>query len=137
MENDQRVNVSEELEYLKSIIDSLDNQINSLAKGIEELGRTFSTLKDSKAKESEETRISLGSGIYVGAKLDLDKRLLVPIGSDLFVEEEATKTVERLENNIKELSNSLVSLQQQRKDAEYRYNAIVALVQQQSEKKGR
>ncbi|MCW6169553.1 MAG: prefoldin subunit alpha [Thermoplasmatales archaeon] len=137
MENDQRVNVSEELEYLKSIIDSLDNQINSLAKAIEELGRTFSTLKDSEAGESKETRISLGSGIYVEAKLDLDKKLMVPIGSDLFIEEEPKKTVERLENNIKELSNSLASLQQQRKDAEYRYNAIVALVQQQSGKKAR
>ncbi len=137
MENDRRINVSEELEYLRSVIDSLDNQINSLARGIDEFRRTFSTLKDTNVMDSKDTKISLGSGIYANAKLNLGDKLLVPIGMDLFIEEEPSKTAERLENNIKEINSSLLVLQQQKKDAEYRYNAIVALVQQQSEKKAR
>jgi len=137
MESDRGVNVSEELDYLRSVIESLDSQINSLARGLEELGKTFSSLKDSNLRESGETMINLGSGIYARAHLDLNAKLLVPIGSDLFIEEEASRTAERLEKTLKEINDSLLSLQQQRKDVEYRYNTIVALIQQQSGKKAR
>lgn len=120
-----------ELNYMRSLLDSIDNQMNSLSKGLEELRRAYYSLKDQEIGKSDETRITIGAGIFVNAKLETEKSLLVPIGSSIYIEEEREKTIERLDNNIKEVETSLTGMTNQRAEISNRYQTLLSIVQQQ------
>lgn len=129
MEND-KVNISEEINYIRSLMESLDNQLSVLMRGMDEIRRAYSVLKEEGLVSSKDTRVSIGAGIYAKAKVDPKEKLFVPIGSELYIEEEPTKSVSRLDQNIKELDASIQNVQSRRADLSGRYNSLVALLQQ-------
>lgn len=132
MEQEGKINLAEQLEYLKTMISSLDNQISILLKAYEEVQRAYSIIKDLELQSSGEMKTLIGAGIYANSTLNLNQKLLVPIGSDLYIEEEKEKTANRLEKNSQEITSSLREAQDRRSDLAARHDSIVSLVQQQS-----
>lgn len=130
-EEEQRFNPLDEINYLRSLLDSIDTQMNSLVRGLEELRKAFYALKENDIESSEETRVSIGAGIFANVKIQMNEKLLVPIGSSVYVEEEKDKTTSRLERNIQEVEESLTSMRNQRDEISNRYQTLVSLVQQQ------
>jgi len=114
MENESRVNVTEELNYLRSLIESIDGQVNTLIRGLEELRKAHLALTDTNLAVSKETRVAIGAGIFMEATLKLDGKLLVPIGSDIFIHEDPAAARTRLEENMKEVETSISGLNSQR-----------------------
>jgi prefoldin alpha subunit len=132
MEQEGKINLAEQLEYLKTMISSLDNQISILLKAYEEVQRALSIIKDIELQSSGEMKTLIGARIYASSTLKMGQKLLVPIGSDLNIEEEKEKTATRLEKNSQEITSSLRDAQDRRSDLATRHDSIVSLVQQQS-----
>lgn len=130
MENENKVNITEELNYIRSLMESLDNQLTVLMRGMDEIRRAYSVLKEEGLLSSSDVRVSIGAGIYAKANVVPKEKLFVPIGSDLYVEEEPSKSITRLDQNIKELDSSIQNVQTRRSDLTGRYNSLVALLQQ-------
>lgn len=129
--DNSNASISEELEYLKSLIDSIDSQLSVLVRGMDEYNRALLVLKENYLKDSSDTKVSIGAGIYLKADLHTDEKLFVPIGSDLYIEEDSSVTLGRLDRNIKEIQDSVQNIQQRRTEISDRYNALVSLVQRQ------
>jgi prefoldin alpha subunit len=132
MENESRVNVTEELNYLRSLIESIDGQVNTLIRGLEELRKAHLALTDTNLAVSKETRVAIGAGIFMEATLKLDGKLLVPIGSDIFIHEDPAAARTRLEENMKEVETSISGLNSQMDEISRRYDTILAAAQSQS-----
>ncbi len=138
MENTNNFNVSEELNYLRSLMESLDSQLSVLVRGMDEIRKAYSVLKEEGIIGSKDVKVSIGAGIFANANIDPKKKLFVPIGSDLYVEEEPAKSMDRLDQNLKELDASIQNVQSRRSDISSRYNSLVSLVQQaQSEQRSK
>ncbi len=133
MENEGKINISEELNYLRSLMESLDSQLSVLVRGMDEIRKAYNVLKEEGLEASEETRVSIGAGIYAKAKVNPKDKLFVPIGSDLYVEEEPEKSLSRLDQNMKELDTSIQSVQERRSDISGRYNSLMTVLQQAQE----
>jgi prefoldin alpha subunit len=132
MENESRVNVTEELNYLRSLIESIDGQVNTLIRGLEELRKAHLAITDTNLAVSKETRVAIGAGIFMEATLKLDGKLLVPIGSDIFIHEDPAAARTRLEENMKEVETSISGLNSQMDEISRRYDTILAAAQSQS-----
>lgn len=128
---EEQFNVTNELNYLRSLIESIDSQLSILRRGLEELRRALSVLNESAIGTSSETRMTIGAGIFAKARIDLSENLIVPIGSEMYVEEQREKTVRRLEKNVGEVQQSIDGLVSQRNELGNRYESILALMQQQ------
>lgn len=133
MAEEDKINISEELNYLRSLMESLDNQLSVLSRGMDEIRKAYAVLKEEGLLKSRETRVSIGAGIFAKAKVDPKEKLFVPIGSDLYVEEEPQKSMERLDQNVRELDSSIQNVQTRRSDIAGRYNSLVSLLQQAQE----
>ncbi len=131
-EEQQQYNPVYELNYLRSLLESIDNQMNSLLGGLQELRKAHNVLKEQSIESSSDTRVSIGAGIYANAKIETSGQLLVPIGSSIYIEEGKDKATERLNRNIKEVEDSLQKMSDQRTEVSNRYEALSSLVQQQS-----
>lgn len=129
----QEYNPLYEMNYMRSLLESIDNQMNSLMSGLQELRRASSVLKEQSIESSTDTRVSIGAGIFANAKIETSGKLLVPIGSNVYIEENKDKATERLERNIKEVEDSLQKMIDQRAEVSNRYETLASLVQQQRE----
>ncbi len=123
--------ISEELEYLKSLIDSVDNQLSVLVRGMDEYNRALMVLKENYLRDSRDVKVSIGAGIYLKADIHPDEKLFVPIGSDLYIEEDSSTTLSRLDRNIKEIQDSVQNIQQRRYEITERYNTLLSAMQRQ------
>jgi prefoldin alpha subunit len=123
--NENRIDVREELEFLESFINSSEKQINLLTQGIEDYGKALSVLQSKEVSESSENLISLGGGVFAKGRIEREKEVMVAIGSDIFIEEKPEITIERLKGQIEEVRKSLQSMNDQRAEALRRYQAIV------------
>jgi prefoldin alpha subunit len=133
MENEGRINISEELNYLRSLMESLDSQLSVLVRGMDEIRKAYNVLKEEGLELSKDVRVSIGAGIYAKAKVNPKDKLFVPIGADLFVEEEPEKSLTRLDRNMKELDTSIQSVQERRSEISSRYNSLMTVLQQAQE----
>ena len=133
MAEENQVNIVDEINYTKSLIDSLDTQLNGLLRGMEEIRRVQTILKDTEISNSRDRRISIGAGIFALGNIDTKSRMLVPIGSDVYIEEEPEKLSNRLDRNIADLQNSIGTLNTRRSDLVNRYEALLSVVNQARE----
>lgn len=124
----------EQLEYLKNLLENIDSRSNLLLKTLEESNETLALLKDNDYQKSNDVKISIGSGLFSKATLDTSK-IIVPIGSSVFVEEEREKTITRMEENIKSLQDTYNSLIKQKQTAQNNYDALVYSIQRAQEGK--
>jgi prefoldin alpha subunit len=133
MAEENQVNIVDEINYTKSLIDSLDTQLNGLLRGMEEIRRVQTILKDTEISGSRDRRISIGAGIFALGNIDTKSRMLVPIGSDVYIEEDPEKLSNRLGRNITDLQNSIGTLNTRRSDLVNRYEALLSVVNQARE----
>ena len=133
MAEENQVNIVDEINYTKSLIDSLDTQLNGLLRGMEEIRRVQTILKDTEISGSRDRRISIGAGIFALGNIDIKSRMLVPIGSDVYIEEDPEKLSNRLDRNITDLQNSIGTLNTRRSDLVNRYEALLSVVNQARE----
>lgn len=122
----------EQLEYLKNLMENIDSRMNLLLKTLEESGETIALLKDNNYQKSSDVKISIGSGLFSKATLDTGK-IIVPVGSNVFIEEEREKTVKRMEDNIKSLQDTYNNLIKQKQTAQNNYDALVYSIQRSQE----
>ncbi|MHB8360971.1 MAG: prefoldin subunit alpha [Thermoplasmataceae archaeon] len=134
-ENDQGINASEELQYLQNVIDSTDKQISVLSKGADDYLRALSVLEEANIERATEVRVSLGGGVFVKAKIENSKPLIIPIGSGVFIEEMPEQTKGRLRTSIQEISSTVENLNAQRKIAVSRYEGIISMMREESNRK--
>lgn len=133
MAEENQVNIVDEINYTKSLIDSLDTQLNGLLRGMEEIRRVQTILKDTEISGSRDRRISIGAGIFALGNIDTKSRMLVPVGSDVYIEEDPEKLSNRLDRNIADLQNSIGTLNTRRSDLVNRYEALLSVVNQARE----
>ncbi|HIH60069.1 MAG TPA: prefoldin subunit alpha [Ferroplasma sp.] len=122
----------EQLEYLKNLMENIDSRMNLLLKTLEESGETIALLKDNDYQKSSDVKISIGSGLFSKATLDTGK-IIVPVGSNVFIEEEREKTIKRMEDNIKGLQDTYSNLIKQKQTAQNNYDALVYSIQRSQE----
>ena len=122
----------EQLEYLKNLMENIDSRMNLLLKTLEESGETIALLKDNDYQKSSDVKISIGSGLFSKATLDTGK-IIVPVGSNVFIEEESEKTIKRMEDNIKGLQDTYSNLIKQKQTAQNNYDALVYSIQRSQE----
>lgn len=137
MEKGQQPNITEELNYYKSLIDSTERQISNLENLAQEITVTIAVLEDEALFKSQDKKISIGSGIFMTAKLSKPESLFVPIGSDVYVEEPPEKVLKRLKENTEQIAQSLASLYDRRKDLTNRYESLVMLLQRAGQQQGK
>lgn len=130
-EDEQQIDPTYEINYIRSLIEQIDAQMTSLVRGLDEVRRAYNVLKDQDVSASAETRVALGAGVYANARIDLDQKLLVPIGSSIYIEETREETASRLDTNIQEIETSLESMRYQRTELSNRYQGLVSMMQQQ------
>ncbi len=126
--------VMEQLEYLKNLLENIDSRMNLLLKTLEESNETLALLKDTDYEKSNDVKISIGSGLFSRATLDTSK-IIVPVGSSVFIEEDREKTVERMEENTKSLQDTYNNLLKQKQAAQNNYDALMYSVQRAQEGK--
>ncbi|WP_162509336.1 prefoldin subunit alpha [Thermogymnomonas acidicola] len=109
MAGEEQVDVAEQIQYIKGLIDTTEAQIQVLSRALEDMIRARSILEDASLRSSKSLRVSIGAGIYVDAKLNLEEKVMVPIGSDTYIQESAEDAVKRLKSNEEEVKDSLGS----------------------------
>ena len=122
----------EQIEYLKNLIENIDSRLNLLLKTLDESADTLALLKDNEYKNSQDIKISIGSGLFSKATLDTAK-IVVPIGSSIYVEEDREKTVQRMEENIKSMQDTYNNLVKQKQTAQNNYDALMYSIQRSQE----
>jgi prefoldin alpha subunit len=122
----------EQIEYLKNLMENIDSRLNLLLKTLDESADTLALLKDNEYKNSQDIKISIGSGLFSKATLDTQK-IVVPIGSSIYVEEDREKTVQRMEENIKSMQDTYNNLVKQKQTAQNNYDALMYSIQRSQE----
>ncbi len=126
MENGNQI--EQELEFLQSYIDASEKQITILTQGMEDYGKALAVLQSREIGQSSETLISLGGGVFAKGKVENSGNVLVAIGSDLFIEEDSTRTELRLRAQIEDVRKSIENINNQRTEAIRRYQAIISAI---------
>ncbi|MCL4327405.1 MAG: prefoldin subunit alpha [Candidatus Thermoplasmatota archaeon] len=132
MEQDARESLIQELEYLKGVIESYNDQISRIGRVVDEINLSLSVIGNRKNIEGNETRVSIGYGVYVNARIENFDKLLLPIGSGIYREDSAENVENRLKSELQSLQASMDSLLEKRKDSENRYETLLTVVQQAS-----
>ncbi len=132
MEQDARESLIQELEYLKGVIESYNDQISRIGRVVDEINLSLSVIGNRKNIEGNETRVSIGYGVYVNARIENFDKLLLPIGSGIYREDSAENVENRLKSELQSLQASMDSLLEKRKESENRYETLLTVVQQAS-----
>ena len=129
MEQEARENLVNEAEYLRNLLASLNSQIERIARAMEEVSTTLAVLNDRESIISNDSRMTIGSGIYTKVRVEDMNNLLTPIGSDLFKTDSAENVQKALQANVEDMRTSLTTLEARRKEAETRYETILTVLQ--------
>ncbi|MGC8506416.1 MAG: prefoldin subunit alpha [Thermoplasmata archaeon] len=132
MEQDARESLIQELEYLKGVIESYNDQISRIGRVVDEINLSLSVIGNRKNIVGNETRVSIGYGVYVNARIENFDKLLLPIGSGIYREDTAENVENRLKGELQSLQASMDSLLEKRKESENRYETLLTVVQQAS-----
>ena len=130
---EETINITDEINYLRSLIESTENQISSLERLLSDMGTTLSVVSSRDLFESEEKKINIGSGIYIDAVIKKPDRFLVPIGSDVYAEFGGEDVEKRLKDNMKQITDTLDTLYLRRKELSSRYDSLIMLLQRASQ----
>ncbi|KAA8922978.1 prefoldin subunit alpha [Thermoplasma sp.] len=118
--------VEAQLNYIESLISSVDSQIDTLNKAMIEVQNTIDLLSNSDLEKSPEKLISIGSGLFAKGSISIDQDLIVPIGSGIYVAENRERSIERLKKNLDDIKASMQKLLDQRKTLVDQYNTVYA-----------
>lgn len=133
MNNDDTMNLADEINATKSLLESTEKQITTLDRAMQDLSTTLAVLKERDNFTESETRVSIGSGMFLKAKIENSDSVMLPIGSDIYTDTDAETARKKIEANIMELQKSLDSLASRQTDLRVRYENLVAIAQSVSQ----
>lgn len=133
MNNDDTVNLVDEINATKSLLDSTEKQMATLDRAIQDLTVTLAVLNERKNFSQSEMRVSIGSGMFLKAKVEDSNTVMFPIGSDVYTETDAENAKKKIEENITGLQKSLESLMSRQSELRIRYENLVAVAQSVSQ----
>ncbi len=137
MEEKQQKDITEELSYYRKLIDSTENQIKSLETLSAEVNTTISILSDPEIFKSYDQKMSIGSGIFIPVRIEEPERIIVPIGSDVFVEEDVEKARKHVEASLEQITSTIKNLYARRKELVNRYEALLMFLQRAATAEGK
>ncbi len=129
MENESQNSIVDEINMTRSLIDSVERQITTVDKALQDLSVTLAVVNEKSELSGKETRISIGSGMYVTATMDSSDRVIVPIGSEVFIESSVEEAKKKIEANLENLSGTLNGLMDRRSELRIRYDNLIAYAQ--------
>ncbi len=121
------------LELLKVQIENLQKQIEALQLSIQDNERAIETLEGYMNMEDEEILVPVGSGVFISARIG-EKKGIISIGNDLFVEIPIDKMLENLRERRKKYDELLSKLNMDIKKLQENYAVLSDKVEKEYRK---
>jgi prefoldin alpha subunit len=129
MDSEAQANLVDEINMTRSLMDSTDRQISTVDKAYQDLAVTLAVVNEKPELADKTIRISIGSGMYVEGKIEGSDNIIVPVGSDIFVEATTGEARKRIEESMESLRKTLDELLQRQSDLRIRYDSLMAIAQ--------
>lgn len=111
--NEKLKELAAEAEHYQKMQNSIREQIVSINMASMECAVAINSIE--KIQGNESSLVSLGSGIYVKAKLNKRDKILIDMGSGIYGEVTPEKAIESLKNKIEENKNYSDKLEEEMK----------------------
>ena len=132
MDSDAQANLVDEINMTRSLLDSTERQISTVDKAYQDLAVTLAVVNEKPELADKAVRISIGSGMYVEGKIDDSDKIIIPVGSDVFVESTTGEAKKKIEESMESLRKTLDELLQRQSDLRIRYDSLMAIAQRAS-----
>ena len=129
MDSDAQANLVDEINMTRSLLDSTERQISTVDKAYQDLAMTLAVVNEKPELADKAVRISIGSGMYVEGKISDSDRIIVPVGSDVFVESTTGEAKMKIEESMESLRKTLDELLQRQSELRIRYDSLMAIAQ--------
>ncbi|MGC8515787.1 MAG: prefoldin subunit alpha [Thermoplasmata archaeon] len=129
MDSEAQANLVDEINMTRSLLDSTERQISTVDKAYQDLAVTLAVVNEKPELADKAVRISIGSGMYVEGKIGNSDNIIVPVGSDVFVEATTVEAKKRIEESMESLRKTLEELLQRQSDLRIRYDSLMAIAQ--------
>jgi prefoldin alpha subunit len=129
MDSEAQANLVDEINMTRSLLDSAERQISTVDKAYQDLAVTLAVVNEKPDLAEKNVRISIGSGMYVEGKIEGSDRIIVPVGSDVFVETTTEEAKKRIEESMESLRKTLDELLQRQSYLRIRYESLMAIAQ--------
>jgi len=118
-------NLTAEYTLLRSLVDSIQRQIELLSNALAEISLTKATLEELKKCEGEkDILLHIGSGTYIGAKIKDTSKVIFGIGAGYSVDKSLDEALKKLEERSGKLQQQLSQSQMQLSQALARLEAV-------------
>lgn len=132
MDSDAQANLVDEINMTRSLLDSTERQISTVDKAYQDLAMTLAVVNEKPELADKAVRISIGSGMYVEGKIADSDKIIIPVGSDVFVESTTGEAKKKIEESMESLRKTLDELLQRQSDLRIRYDSLMAIAQRAS-----
>ena len=132
MDSDAQANLVDEINMTRSLLDSTERQISTVDKAYQDLAVTLAVVNEKPELADKAVRISIGSGMYVEGKIADSDKIIIPVGSDVFVESTTVEAKKKIEESMEGLRKTLDELLQRQSDLRIRYDSLMAIAQRAS-----
>ncbi len=132
MDSDAQANLVDEINMTRSLLDSTERQISTVDKAYQDLAVTLAFVNEKPELADKAVRISIGSGMYVEGKIADSDKIIIPVGSDVFVESTTGEAKKKIEESMESLRKTLDELLQRQSDLRIRYDSLMAIAQRAS-----
>ncbi|MCL4451088.1 MAG: prefoldin subunit alpha [Candidatus Thermoplasmatota archaeon] len=129
MDSDAQANLVDEINMTRSLLDSTERQISTVDKAYQDLAVTLAVVNEKAELADKAVRISIGSGMYVEGKISDSDKIIVPVGSDVFVESTTGEAKKKIEESMESLRKTLDELLQRQSELRIRYDSLMAIAQ--------
>ena len=132
MDSDAQANLVDEINMTRSLLDSTERQISTVDKAYQDMSMTLAVVNEKPELADKAVRISIGSGMYVEGKIADSDKIIIPVGSDVFVESTTGEAKKKIEESMEGLRKTLDELLQRQSDLRIRYDSLMAIAQRAS-----
>jgi prefoldin alpha subunit len=132
MDSDAQANLVDEINMTRSLLNSTERQISTVDKAYQDLAVTLAVVNEKPELADKAVRISIGSGMYVEGKIADSDKIIIPVGSDVFVESTTVEAKKKIEESMESLRKTLDELLQRQSDLRIRYDSLMAIAQRAS-----
>lgn len=133
MNNDDTINLANEIDATKSVMEATEKQIGTLDKAMQDLAVTMAVLNERSNFSNTDMLVMIGSGMFLKAKVEDAESIMFPIGSDVYTETDAETAKKKIEENISGLQKTMETLVSRQTELRIRYENLVAIAQSVSQ----
>lgn len=125
-----------QLEEYEKNMNALAAQHELMKKSLEEHLKVLETLKNFASLDKEtEILIPLGAGVFIpGSSKNMD-RVIINIGTNIFIEAETSKATEMVEKRANGIKEAIEKILRQMREIEREAGKITALLREEEEKR--